>query len=122
MRVVVVFCHEALHVGAFPRLRYSTAGKFVNFFMILIAAGLVGIPLGVIQQGFQEKLLEDRERREAEEASRIYSRLFAHYDKDNSGSIGMDELADLMQRWVCSRGIPDSNRAHLVEHCSTQRF
>jgi len=39
--------------GDYPLMKYSPWGRFVNFFMIILAQGLVGIPLGIIVEGFQ---------------------------------------------------------------------
>jgi len=42
--------------GDYPLLKYSSLGRVVNFFMIMIGVVLVGIPLGIIVEGFQEVL------------------------------------------------------------------
>jgi len=45
--------------GDYPLYKYTTAGRIVNFFMIIVAQGLVGIPIGIIVDGFQS-VLEDK--------------------------------------------------------------
>merc|ERR1719506_1827301 len=54
------FFYTFIHLtGDYPLYKYSNAGRVVNFFMIIIAQGLVAIPLGIIVDGFQA-VLEDR--------------------------------------------------------------
>jgi len=42
--------------GDYPLYKYSVAGRFVNFVMIILAQGLMGIPLGIIVEGFQSEM------------------------------------------------------------------
>jgi len=71
------FFYTFIHLtGDYPLYQYTPWGKVVNFFMIIIAQGLVAIPLGIIVEGFQavveervekgEQLRESLERNAAE--------------------------------------------------------
>jgi len=52
--------------GDYPLYQYSAAGRVINFAMIILAQGLVGIPLGIIVEGFQSEMSE-----KIEETNRI---------------------------------------------------
>jgi voltage-gated potassium channel len=90
-----VFVHMT---GDYPLFQYCNLSRVFHFFMIVLAAGLMGIPLGVIQQGFQEKILEDRENKARAKAEEEYKKLFREYDKDNSGKISADELHAVFEK------------------------
>lgn len=54
------FFYTFIHLtGDYPLMKYTPWGRFINFFMILLAQGLVGIPLGIIVDGFQS-VMEER--------------------------------------------------------------
>eukprot|EP01079_Euglenida_sp_SAG-EU17-18_P007290 gene7290-1303_t len=51
-----------LHLtGDYPLSHYNTWGRIVNFFMIIIAVGLVGIPSGIIASMFEDSIRKERQ-------------------------------------------------------------
>jgi hypothetical protein len=44
--------------GDYPLYRYTVLGRLVNFVMIILAQGLMGIPLGIIVDGFRSEMEE----------------------------------------------------------------
>jgi voltage-gated potassium channel len=58
-----------LHLsGDYPLYQYTFWGKVINFFIILVGVGLVGIPSGIIVGGFEEimMLLKQKQQTEGE--------------------------------------------------------
>lgn len=97
--------------GDYPLIKYSTLGRFINVLMIIIAQGLVGIPLAIIVEGFQD-VLETRMNEGDEKRERLakYAALIPNFSPLES----MDDQYDAWRLGISIEKVREMGREAVV--------
>jgi hypothetical protein len=81
----------AMHVtmihltGDYPLIDYNDWGRLINFFMVIGAAGVVGVPMGLIATGFSNVIERDRQAFEAEKQAELEALEAAQKESKEAG-------------------------------------